>query len=106
MKSMFTPKFKETYSGKAEVRAVYKITNVGIIAGSYVLDGKISRGNKCKVYRNNEELGEYNLESLKIVKDDVKEAGKGFECGIKLEGFSDIQVGDIIEAYNLEKIVF
>ena len=106
MKSMFTPKFKEIYSGKAEVRMVYKITNVGMVAGSYVLDGKISRGNKCKILRNGEELGTYNLESLKVKKDDVKEVGNGFECGIKLEGFTDLQVGDIIEAYSLERIVF
>lgn len=106
MKSMFTPKFKEVYAGKAEVRMVYKITNVGMVAGSYVLDGKISRGNKCKVIRNKQEIGCYNLESLKVKKDDVKEVGNGFECGIKLDGYTDLQVGDIIEAYNLEKIVF
>ena len=103
---MFTPKFKEVYCGRAEVRMVYKITNVGIVAGSYITDGKLLRGNVCKVIRNNSEIGSYNLESLKIKKDDVKEVGTGFECGIKLEGFSELQVGDIIEAYNLEKIVF
>ena len=106
MKSMFTPKFKEVYAGKAEVRVVYKVTNVGVIAGSYVLDGKIARGNVGKVIRNGSELGSYTIESLKIKKDDAKEVGTGFECGIKLENFTEIQVGDIVEVYSLEKIVF
>lgn len=104
MKSMFTPKYKEVYTGKAEVRAVYKITNVGTVAGSYVLDGKIFRGNKARVIRNGEELGQFNIETLKIKKDDVKEVGYSFECGIKLDNFSNFEIGDIIEAYNLEKI--
>lgn len=106
MKSMFTPKFKEIYSGKAEVRVVYKITNVGIIAGSYVLDGKIARNSKAKVIRNGEDLGTFTIETLKIRKDDVKEVGYSYECGIKLDSFSDFEVGDIIEVYNLEKIEF
>ncbi|MBE5745849.1 MAG: translation initiation factor IF-2 [Clostridiales bacterium] len=106
MKSMFEPKYKEVYTGKAEVRMVYKITGVGFVAGSYVLDGKISRNCKTYVIRNGETIGSYNLESLKIRKDDVKEVGYGFECGIRLAKFEELQAGDIIEAYNLEKIVF
>lgn len=106
MKSMFAPKFNEIYTGSAEVRMVYKITGIGIVAGSIVLDGKIQRGALCKVIRNGEEIGAYKLESLKIKKDDVKEVGVTFECGIKLEGFEKFEVGDKISAYNLERVVF
>ena len=106
MKSMFTPKFREVYTGKAEVRMVYKITNIGIVAGSYVSDGKISRGSVAKLIRVNNEVLKCNIESLKIKKDDVKEVGVGFECGIKLSDSSNVEVGDIIEVYALEKIEF
>ena len=106
MKSMFTPKFREVYTGKAEVRMVYKITNIGIVAGSYVSDGKISRGSVAKLIRGNNEILKCNIESLKIKKDDVKEVGVGFECGIKLSDSSNVEVGDIIEVYALEKIEF
>ena len=106
MKSMFAPKFNEIYTGTAEVRMVYKITGVGIVAGSIVLDGKIQRGALCKVLRANEEIGSYKLDGLKIKKDDVKEVGVTFECGIKLDGFEKFEVGDKIVAYNLEKVIF
>ena len=106
MKSMFAPKFNEIYTGSAEVRMVYKITGVGIVAGSIVLDGKISRGALVKVLRGKEEIGSYKLESLKIKKDDVKEVGVNFECGIRLEGFEKFEVGDKLMAYNLERVIF
>ncbi len=106
MKSMFAPKFNEIYTGTCEVRMVYKITGIGVVAGSIVLDGKIQRGALCKVVRNGEEIGAFKLDGLKIKKDDVKEVGVNFECGIKLEGFEKFEVGDKIVAYNLEKVIF
>ena len=106
MKSMFTPKFKEVYLGKAEVRVVYKITGIGMVAGSYVLDGKIVRGSKVNVIRNGENIGSYTLDSLKIRKDDVKEVGVNYECGIKLAGFEALEAGDVLEVYELVKIEF
>lgn len=105
MKSMFTPKFKDVYIGKAEVRQIFKLSSVGIIAGSYVLDGKIMRNAKAVVMRGNENLGSYTIETVKIKKDDVKEANYGYECGIKLNGFTDFKEGDIIEGYESQRII-
>ena len=105
MKSMFAPRFREVYVGSAEVRVVYKVSNVGIIAGSLVLDGKVIRGCEAKVVRGKEIFGPFKIESLKIRKDDVKEAGANNECGIKLEGYEKFEVGDKIEVIKLEKIV-
>lgn len=105
MKSMFTPKFKDVYTGKAEVRQIFKLSSVGIIAGSYILDGKIMRNTKAIVMRDNENLGSYAIETVKIKKDDVKEANYGYECGIKLSGFTDFKEGDIIEGYESQRIV-
>lgn len=105
MKSMFTPKFKDVYTGKAEVRQIFKLSSVGIVAGSYVLDGKIMRNTKATVMRGNENLGTYTIETVKIRKDDVKEASYGYECGIKLNGFTDFKEGDIIEGYESQRII-
>ena len=104
MKSMFTPKIKDVYAGKVEVRVIYKISNVGTIAGSYVLDGKVVRNAKANVVRNDEIIGTYTVESVKIKKDDVKEANYGYECGVKLAGFTDFKEGDILEIYTSERI--
>ena len=102
--SMMEPKYKEVPIGKAEVRAVFNLTSSGIIAGSYVLDGKIQRNAKCRVYRKNKLVSETDIVGLKNKKEDVKEIGVQFECGIKLANFDEVQVGDIIEAYILERI--
>lgn len=104
LKGMLAPKYREVYLGKCEVRQTFKITGVGNIAGCYVLDGKIIRGGKLRIYRENVLVVEGNVQQLKRFKDDVKEVSFGFECGCAIEGFNDIKVGDIIECYMIEEI--
>jgi|GEM_PF-963054 len=104
MVRMFAPKFITTYLGKAEIRALFKSSAVGIIAGCMVLDGKVARGNKVKLIRAKDELGTNKIESLKIKTNDVKEVGAGFECGIKLENTAELKVGDILEAVGTEQV--
>ncbi|MDE7306980.1 MAG: translation initiation factor IF-2, partial [Clostridia bacterium] len=82
----------------------FKITGAGNIAGCYVLDGKIVRGGKLRIYRNDVLVVEGNVHQLERFKDDVKEVAYGFECGCSIEGFNDIKVGDIIECYVIEQI--
>lgn len=104
MMGMLEPEYKEVILGRVEVRAVYKISNVGTIAGCYVLNGKITRNSSVRVLREGIVIFESTLASLKRFKDDVKEAAAGFECGISVEKFNDIKEGDIIEAYTMEEI--
>jgi translation initiation factor IF-2 len=104
MKGMLTPKFKEVYWGRAEVRLVYKVTGSGTIAGSYVLDGKMSRSAQVRIVRDGIVIHEGVLASLRRFKDDVKEVAAGYECGIGIEKYSDIKEGDIIEAFMMEQI--
>nr|WP_291573327.1 translation initiation factor IF-2 [Clostridium sp. UBA4548] len=104
MLGMLEPEYKEVVLGRVEVRAVYKISNVGTIAGCYVLNGKITRNSSVRVLREGIVIFESTLASLKRFKDDVKEAAAGFECGISVEKFNDIKEGDIIEAYTMEEI--
>jgi translation initiation factor IF-2 len=105
LSGMLEPEIREKLHGHAEIRQVFKHSKVGSIAGCYVTDGHIQRGSKIRLTRNGvvvtEELG---IETLKRVKDDVKEVKAGFECGIKLAGYDDIKVGDILEAYVKETI--
>ena len=103
LKGMLAPKFKEIYLGKAEVRDVFNISNVGMVAGCYVTEGKILRSSKLRIYRDNVMICEGNVRQLKRFKDDVKEVGVGFECGISIEKFNDIKVGDFIESYQVEQ---
>ena len=103
MKGMLAPKFREVVLGKAEVRQVYKISNVGTIAGAYVLDGKITRNAEIRVVRDGIVIAEDKIDSLKRYKDDAKEVAKSFECGIGLEKFADIKEGDIMEAFIMEE---
>ncbi len=104
LKGMLAPKFHDVYLGKCEVRQTFKITGVGNIAGCYVLDGKIVRGGKLRIYRDDILVVEGNVRQLKRFKDDVKEVAFGFECGCAIEGFNDIKIGDIIECYLVEQI--
>lgn len=104
MMGMLEPEYKEVILGRVEVRAVYKISNVGTIAGCYVLNGKITRNSSVRVLRQGIVIFESTLASLKRFKDDVKEAAAGFECGLSVEKFNDIKEGDIIEAYTMEEI--
>ena len=103
MKGMLAPKFREVETARVEVRQVYKITNVGIVAGSYVLSGKVGRNNEIRVVRDGIVIAEDKMSSLKRFKDDVKEVSEGYECGITLEKFSDIKEGDIFEAFYMEE---
>lgn len=104
LKGMLAPKYHEVYLGKCEVRQTFKITGVGNIAGCYVLDGKIIRGGKLRIYRDDVLVIEGNVQQLKRFKDDVKEVSFGFECGCAIEGFNDIKIGDVIECYMIEQI--
>ena len=104
MKGMRTPKYQDIFLGKCEVRQTFKITGVGNIAGCYVLDGKIIRGGKLRIYRDNILIVEGGVKQLKRFKDDVKEVAAGFECGCAIEGFNDIKIGDIIECYLIEEV--
>ncbi len=104
LKGMLAPKLKETLTGKCEVRQTFNITGVGTIAGCYVIDGKIVRGGKLRIYREDIMICEGGVKQLKRFKDDVKEVNYGYECGCAIDGFNEIRVGDIIECYVTEEI--
>ena len=104
MKGMLAPKFEEELIGTAEVRQTFKISNVGTIAGAYVLTGKMERSAGVRIIRDNVVVHEGHLATLKRFKDDAKEVSKGFECGIQIENYNDIQEGDIIEAFIMKEI--
>jgi len=103
MEGLLEPVYRQVVIGKAEVRQLFS-TPKGTIAGSMVLSGKLTSKSKVKVYRNNEVLYEGPLTSLRRFKDDVKEVATNYECGIGVDGFPDLQVGDQIEAYVLEAV--
>ena len=104
MKGMLAPKYEEKVIGNAEVRQTFRISNVGTIAGAYVLSGKVERNAGVRVIRDNVVIHEGKLATLKRFKDDAKEVSKGFECGIQIENYNDIKEGDIIEVYVMEEI--
>ena len=104
MKGMLAPTFKEVLQGHIEVRQTIKVPGVGIIAGSYVQDGKVTRGSQIRVVRDGVVVMEDHITSLRRFKDDVKEVAAGYECGIGLEKSTDIQVGDILEAFIMEEV--
>ena len=103
MKGMLAPKIREVEQGRLEVRNVFKISSVGTIAGSYVLEGKITRGSKIRLVRDGVVITEDEISSLRRFKDDVKEVAAGYECGVGLQKYNDIHEGDIFEAYILEE---
>ena len=103
MKGMLAPKYKDVDLGRAEIRQVYKITGVGVVAGCYVLEGKISRNANIRVVRDGIIIADDKLSSLKRFKDDVREVAAGYECGMTMEKFNDIKEGDILEAYVVEE---
>ena len=104
MKGMLAPKFREVALGSVEVREVYKITGAGIIAGCYVTDGKVTRNAQVRLVRDGIVIHEGVIASLQRFKDAVKEVAQGYECGIGIEKYSDIKVGDVIEAFMMEQI--
>jgi translation initiation factor IF-2 len=104
MEGLLEPIYKETDIGRAEVRELFKVPKVGTIAGSYVTEGKITRNANLRLVRDGVLIYNSKANSLRRFKDDVKEVSAGFECGIGIEGFNDIRMGDIIEAYVNEKV--
>ena len=104
IKGMLKPVFTEKLNGIAEVRDIFKISGVGVIAGSHVIDGKIIKNARARLIRNGKEEYDGTIASLKHEKDDVKEMGKNFDCGIQLLNYQDIKAGDTIECYSLEEV--
>jgi translation initiation factor IF-2 len=104
LEGMLEPKLRKIFLGRVEVRKIFKVSRVGTVAGCYVNKGKIMRTSLVDVIRNGQTVFEGKVSSLKHIKDDAREATEGFECGITLEGFDDFKEGDIIEAYEIEKI--
>lgn len=104
MKGMLDPEFEEKITGQAIVRETYTVSKLGTIAGSYVLEGVVKRSSSVRLIRDNIVIYEGELASLKRFKDDAKEVKLGFECGIMIEGYNDIKVDDIIEAYEMVEI--
>lgn len=103
MRGMRAPKYRDVDTGKVEVREVYKISSAGTIAGSLVTSGTIKRDGKVRVIRNGKQIADVKLANLKRFKDEVKEVSSGYECGISLDGWDDIQSGDILQAYIVEE---
>jgi len=104
MEGLLAPERKEVVLGEAEVRQIFKIAKVGTIAGCFVKSGVIPRTARVRVIRDGVEVYEGTIASLKRFKDDVREVREGFECGIGVENFNDIKVGDLIEAYRIEEV--
>lgn len=103
MEGLLAPTLKEKYLGRAEIREVFSVPKIGNIAGSYVQDGKMLRNAQVRLLRDNVVIYEGKLSSLRRIKDDVKDVASGYECGIGLENYNDIKIGDIIEAFEIEK---
>lgn len=104
LKGMLAPKYREVMTGKCDVLQTFKITGVGMVAGCYVTEGKIVRSGKLRIYRDDIMIVEGAVRQLKRFKDDVKEVSGGFECGVSIDGFDGIKVGDVIECYITEEI--
>ena len=103
MKGMLAPKYRDVDQGRVEVRAVYKISSVGTVAGCYVTEGKVIRASMIRVVRDGIVIAEDKIDSLRRFKDDVREVNQGYECGIGLEKFNDVKEGDVFEAYIVEE---
>ncbi|MGH7567254.1 MAG: EF-Tu/IF-2/RF-3 family GTPase, partial [Gemmatimonadota bacterium] len=104
MEGLLAPEKREVVLGAAEVRETFKIPKIGTIAGCFVSDGTIPRTARVRVVRDGVEVYEGVIGSLKRFKDDVREVREGYECGINVEGFNDVKVGDVIEAYKIEEV--
>jgi translation initiation factor IF-2 len=104
MEGLLEPTLREKHLGRAEIREIFSVPKHGMVAGSYVLDGKMVRNAQVRLLRDNVVIYEGKMSTLRRFKDDVKEVASGYECGISLENYNDIKVGDIIEAFEIEKI--
>jgi translation initiation factor IF-2 len=105
IEGMLEPKLKKVFLGRAEIRKVFKLTKSGLIAGCFVVKGKINRANTVTVVRNGEPVFEGKLSSLKRFKDDVREVAEGFECGMAFAGFTEMREGDVVDAFEVQKIL-
>jgi translation initiation factor IF-2 len=105
MQGVLEPVFKETYLGTAEVRDTFRIPKVGVVAGCYITDGKLTRSAEIRLLRDNVVIFQGKIASLKRFKEDTSEVGKGYECGIGIQNFNDVKVGDAIEAFVTEKVM-
>jgi translation initiation factor IF-2 len=103
IKGMLAPKFREAAIGRVEVRQIWKISSIGNVAGSYVLDGKVQRGALVRALRDGKIVADDEIASLRRFKDDVREVREGYECGISLGKFADLREGDILEVYVMEE---
>jgi len=101
MEGMLAPKYRQEVTARAEVRQVFRISSIGAVAGCFVLEGKITRGQNARVIRDDVIVYESRIEGLRRFKDDVRDVASGFECGIKMQNFDDTKEGDIIEAYTM-----
>lgn len=104
MKGLLDPEFKEHVTGHVEIRETYKVSSVGTIGGAYVTDGKVNRNSQVRLVRDGVVIHEGKLASLRRFKDDVKEVAAGYECGISLENYNDIKVGDVVEAFEMREV--
>jgi translation initiation factor IF-2 len=104
LQGMLQPVYKEVLLGRAEVRETFMIPKVGMVAGSYVLEGKMERNAKVRVLRDSVQIHDGKIASLRRFKDDTREVTAGYECGIRIEAFNDVKVGDVLEAYSLEEV--
>ena len=104
MKGMLDPEYEEKILGTAEIRQIFKFSKVGNIAGSFITSGMVKRDCNARILRDGVVVYDGKIGSLQREKDSVKEVKKGFECGITIENFSDIKVGDVIEAYEMVEI--
>ena len=105
MVGLLAPEFKETWLGQVEVRNTFRVPKIGLVAGGYVMEGKITRNSEVRIIRDGVIIFQGKLASLKRFKDDAKEVVQGFECGIGIENYNDIKEGDIIEAFVMEETV-
>ena len=104
MEGMLSPDIKEEVVGTIEVRETFKVPKIGVIAGCYVTSGKVNRGGSVRVFRDGVQIHEGQINSLKRFKDDVREVATGYECGLGIESFDDLQVGDLIEVFTLTEV--
>ncbi|MFW5992282.1 MAG: EF-Tu/IF-2/RF-3 family GTPase, partial [Halanaerobiaceae bacterium] len=104
MSGLLDPELKEEVTGRAVVRETFKVPNVGIVAGLYVEEGIINRNYNVRLLRDNVVVYEGDIASLKRFEDDVREVREGYECGLGIEGFNDIKVGDVLEIYRIKEI--
>lgn len=104
MKGMLDPEYREEVLGKAEIRDTFKVPGVGVVAGAYITEGKVVRNEDIRLVRDGIVIHEGRISSLKRFKDDAKEVAQGYECGIGIEDYNDVKIGDVIECFTMVEI--